>query len=310
MLLTPMTDIENRQYDSDVALANPAAAVITSFSTLFGLLLAGYFKNLDESAAACNNLNSFGHGKWRQIGLVSSAIQSKFIYDAHLHSMNANVKAEPICASSHAPPNPAQIRPKLIVANTNILIPQLLNSVAGTDKLTYICNNIGLNLISSFPLNGDTVKEAVCLKAGQGLLPRPFATFEGAPAGAVAAAKNTASIIFANLLAAGATTDSQLNLDCTHMPDHLANLNTEGLNADLVQTTVCNQHTPVSPQVAQVDLVTYSTRYFITVLETIGSSPGWLQWLCANLDPVKMSSVGLDGNQVQKQVCAHTKAVK
>ena len=207
----------------------------------------------------------------------------------------------PICASPN--PDPAHFRQKAIPVNTELLITQILNSVSTKGQLAYLCHNLGWNLISSFPLDGDTVKHAVCKAAGLGPLPRPEATLAGAPQSAVTAANNQASIIFANLLAAGATTDSQLNIECAHIPEHVPNLNTMGLNGDLVRKTFCGHHQPIPVATAQTQLATVSTQYFIIVMKNISTTSGWLKWLCSNLNVAKMNSVGLVGASVHNAVC-------
>ena len=217
--------------------------------------------------------------------------------------MKAYTDTDPICNSSHSDPDPGSIYPYYIVSNTQLFITQLLSSVTGTIGLKYMCSNLGFNMVNSFPFNSDVIIPAVCAAAGVAPPLQPEATLPFADQDAVDAAHNTASILFANVLAASAPTDTGLNVLCAQAPDHVANLNAEMMDGDLVQSKLCDIHEPLASTDARSMLVTWLTRYFITVVENISNTAGWGQWLCNNLDPVKLSSVGLDGYTVRMQVC-------
>ena len=163
-------------------------------------------------------------------------------------------------------------------------------------------------MISSFPINDDSVIPAVCSAAGEQAPPQPEANLPEAPIQAVAAAKNTASIIFANVLAAGTTSETMLGFYCALAPGHVGHLNAEGLNGTLVQSTLCSIKEPISIEEARHVLRTWTTRYFLTVLESISNTHGYLDWLCHNLDVAKMNSVGLLGDSIQSQICVDSKA--
>ena len=70
--LTSTGDITTRED----AAPNPAIQyIVGNASTIFGLELADYFLNEDESGPVCANLNSLGHGKWAAINLIPALIQ-------------------------------------------------------------------------------------------------------------------------------------------------------------------------------------------------------------------------------------------
>ena len=159
--------------------------------------------------------------------------------------------------------------------------------------------------MDGFLLSDTAVIGAVCQEVGRSLPPRP----EGIPGpadvdrNATTAARNTASILFATILAAGAETDSMLNIDCAHAPDHVDNLDIEMLNGTLVESTLCNITTILSIQESKGRVFEWSTRLFITIIESISNVGGYLDWLCSHLDAHRMQSVGLLGPGAVGQVC-------
>lgn len=163
--------------------------------------------------------------------------------------------------------------------------------------------------IDSLYLTDTSLLEAVCTKAGQQVPPRPFGIEAGRPLSAAAgfAARNTATILYATLLAAGADSSIKLNVLCAHAPEYIDNLNLEKLNGTLMEATLCSFKEPLSVSEAQSKILSWTSRLFITVLENIGDVGGWLKWLCENLDEEGMNAVGLIGSGSKQQVCSDAK---
>lgn len=219
---------------------------------------------------------------------------------------HANQETASLCNTS-APHAAADVVPYTIEYNTDLFVTQLLSSFTNTEALAHICGVIDFNMVSSFGLNDFNVVNAVCSGAGMQAKPRPEASLPWAPSAAVSAAKNTASILFANILAIGATTESDLSFLCAKVPDYIPCLNEEQLNGTVLQSRVCSITQPILTSDG-IDLVTtWRTRYFITVIENISDSDGWLDWLCANIDPGLLTFNGLYGMAVQQQVCNDSK---
>lgn len=159
-------------------------------------------------------------------------------------------------------------------------------------------------MIASFAISDMDVVNAVCHAGGVQTKPRPEGTMPWAPKNAVQAARNTASILFSLILATGAKSNAQLSTACARAPRYVPYLNKEQLNGTLVQSTLCSIQSPIATSHARESLQTWTSRYFITVIENISHVPGWLDWLCRNISPDHLNSAGLDGYGIELQICS------
>lgn len=180
-----------------------------------------------------------------------------------------------------------------------------MGSFKGEEAFGYLCDNLAFFQIDQFYLTNENLFKAVCDRAGKQVPPRPFGRGAGRHISEAAAfaARNTATILYSTLLAAGAETDLQLNVLCAHAPNYIDNLNAEMLNGTLMQSTLCEIREPLSVDEALSKILSWTSRLFITVLENIGDVGGWLGWLCKHLDVEGMNSVGLIGWGSKEQVC-------
>jgi hypothetical protein len=285
-------------------LISPKEQVFNNLSYQFGYQLAGASNGEEQLMTSCNNIAALDHDKWRSIGLVPSNVQSMSSQNLKLPSLTDTYRDPgPLCNLSHAVPNTTYATTNSIWYNSKIFTTQLLNSFNGTDRFDTLCNRLEIDLLEYFPVIGESVKEAVCQASTLQLAPEPEANpIPGNPA-AVKAAKNTASIIYAILVAAGATTDTELNLNCAHAPDYISSLNKIHLNGTMVESTMCEIKKPIAAAEVRSMLRTWMTRYYITIVENISEGNTWLSWLCDNVDIEKMNAVGLSGKAVQYRVC-------
>lgn len=223
----------------------------------------------------------------------------------HRCEVKPDKHAESLCNASHGSPGPDHAFPNSIPAISAIVERQLTGSFTGKNAFAYLCDNLAFFQIDQFFLTDSKLLTAVCGKAGKQVPPRPFGADAGRPIGQSAgfAARNTASILYATLFAAGAESDLQLNVMCAHAPDHIVNLDAEQLNGTLVESTLCDIKTPLQIDEAQSKILSWTSRLYITVLENIGDTPDWLGWLCENLDTEGMNSVGLVGWGSKQSVC-------
>lgn len=240
---------------------------------------------------------------------TQSPIYQRYVWPYEVNiEMKTHIFLGPLCNSSAPDSKPVDTVSYIDGYTTSVFISQLLSSFNNTDAFAYVCNHIGFNMVSSFAINDLTVVQAVCAAAGLQTKLRPEKSLPWASDGAVRAARNTASILFTIIWAAGATSDSQLNAACARAPDYVSYLDMEQLNGTLVQSTLCSIKTPIAASHARDALKTWMSRYFTTVLENIIHGEGWLEWLCKNIDPDMLDLAGLFGAGIQSQVCADSKS--
>lgn len=300
--LTDGADIDKRAGNATEPTLD--AQVLSSLSTWFGWQFAGGAKDQNQLVDSCRDTNSSGVEKLKDSGLVPANIRRELgRLPAHDHS--PDILAEPSCNMSHGMPNPDIAFPNSIPAVSAIIERQLVGSFRGKEAFAYLCDNLGTFSINQFYLTDSNLLRAVCGRAGQQVPPRPFGTEAGRHLSKAAAfaARNTASILYATLVAAGVESDLELNVLCAHAPEHTANLNAESLNGTLVESTLCSIKAPLTVVQTQHKILSWTSRLFITVLENVGNVDGWLHWLCENLDEEGMNGVGLIGWGSKLQVC-------
>lgn len=214
-----------------------------------------------------------------------------------------NVGLAPICNMSHSDPSGSVAKPWTIYYKSQMLVAQLLSSFNNTEAFGYLCNDLRFDMLDAFYLDDTAVIGSMCDAAGKQLPPRPEGATIKVNPNAVAAVNATMSITYGFMYAASATSNSQLNILCAHAPEHISSLIAEGLDGNVVQSTLCNITEPLSAGEATNMLSVWSTRTFITVIENISNVGGYLGWLCINVNVGMMNAAGLVGAAVQQQIC-------
>ena len=233
-------------------------------------------------------------------------------FNSNFEKMTDSNLLAPLCNSSHSNPRPIDSITHIIYYSSNIFIDQLLGSFHAPDALEYLCNNVKFDLLDAFLLNDTAILGTVCHSVGNQLPPRPFGPDHGglpnrAPALAI---RNSASVLYAFILAAGATTDSELSLLCAHAPEYVSNLNSELMNGTAFRETLCAIKKPMSVKEAVAGVTEWLTRIFITMVESVSNVGDWLGWLCEHVVVEGMDGVGLDGVVVNQTICRDSVAGK
>ncbi|KAI9879746.1 MAG: hypothetical protein M1830_007371 [Pleopsidium flavum] len=118
---------------------------------------------------------------------------------------------------------------------------------------------------------------------------------------------NLASELFATQIIGAATTNSELDFLCAHLP--IIALAEEGLNTTIITSLICTaSQAPIpSPADSRAAVITISTK--IWIVQAIGSVVGKkdLQTLCDIINPSAAGVVGLDATLVKTDVCAAAK---
>ena len=259
--------------------------------------------NETQAAATCADISSIGHGKWAAMGLNPEYIQGMGRNQRVL--VVTYIEVEPICTSSDSnpDPNPQDSITNIIYYTSQIFLTQILGSF-DHDALQYMCGQVDFFLLNKFMLNSTGIVGAICHSVGKPLPPQPFSPGHRSPEreAAAHAVTNSASILYALMLATGLTTDTELNVLCAHAPEYVANLHAELMNGTAFQDTACSVNDPISVEEAVNELFTWTTRIFITMIENISNVDGWLDWLCSHVDTGKLNAVNLNGEVVKQQI--------
>ncbi|KAF2772626.1 hypothetical protein EJ03DRAFT_324629 [Teratosphaeria nubilosa] len=267
--------------------SNPVAMqqVMANLSSAFGNILTGSADSNDELDTTCSNINATSNGKWQAEGLLASEILS------------------PICLDQHNAPNAEASRPYVVGNMTNVFVTEVINAFGLENQklaLTHLCNNLESSILNAF-LDGVSAIQAICATAGQ-----PYNANSSAlhpTDSAFDSYIEAASMMFGRVFVSSATSDSQANLYCAHSGNHIDALDTLGLNATIVDWTICNNTWPLTVQQG-IDAITNGTTIMFAIALTQSCiSDGWSDWLCRNLDIAAMYGVGLNGTWIADQVC-------
>ncbi|KAK3708972.1 hypothetical protein LTR37_011136 [Vermiconidia calcicola] len=274
----PFSNLDKRQ--------SASPEILNNLSYLFGWQMVGAAGTLLELISACNDISTLGHGKWAEMGLFPSSI------------------IVPICGTPE--PNATAARINSVRYTTGMFMTHLLSSFTGTDNFNYICTSLNFDLVDQFAIDSQALSKAVCQRAGAPLQPIPATTPPDSKTSpqAVKAAQNRLSVLYANILAAGAYTVEDLSDLCEAAPEHEEGFNAQFLNGMLVRRWLCDFTKPITVPDAKTAVVAWTSRYFVAVVESISTVNNWLEWLCKNVDFENMATVGLDPNYVTDQICA------
>ena len=121
--------------------------------------------------------------------------------------------------------------------------------------------------------------------------------------------KQTASVLYAYILAASATNSAELKTMCAQAPDQVENLNEELMNGIAFQAALCAITEPLSMQETLDVVITLMSKMFIIMLESASNTDGWLNWLCSHVDVEGVTAVGLYGEAVVETLCHDSLAV-
>jgi len=262
-----------------------------NLSTVFGWQMAGSALTDNQLDVTCADPANTAHGKWAAEGLIP-----------------ANIR-EPICNASHANPNATTAVPYALQSASELFVTQILHAFDPSNAtiFNYLCTNLRFLSLDGFYLDDARVINATCGQGDLQLPPRPVEPLVKVNASATAAYTHAASILYGLMFASSATSDTELNVYCAHAAQYVKSLDHLMFNGTLVESTICDVRAPMSANAGAVAIRTFTTHMFVTVLESISSVGGWLDWLCANLDVEELETVGLDGKYVHNQVCADAK---
>ncbi|EME81026.1 uncharacterized protein MYCFIDRAFT_76962 [Pseudocercospora fijiensis CIRAD86] len=267
----------------------PSTALKQSQSVVFGWQLAGSAANAQDLDQTCSHLQSSANQAttWSQLGLLTTTIQT------------------PVCNALE--PNAETALVKLSAANTKVFTTLLTSSFDQSNKSTfsYLCDNIRYVQLNGFLLDSATIVNATCQLGADSLHPQPFTTIGGATANqtAVEAYNDAQSKLFAYTYAASATSTDQLQTFCANsaQPVRQGRFDQLQLDASCVKSTICSVKSPLSVDDAKAQFTKWTSMGFLAVIQNLTNQPGYLKWLCHNLDVGGMDGVGLDGKLVKAQ---------
>ena len=254
---------------------------------MFGWQLAAAALSRDQLDAGCDDISSLGHGRWFAEGLVPENIRL------------------PICNASSSSLNASTALPYVYIHGTEVFVTQLLNAFApgNSTPYDYLCENLRFLSLDSFRLKDARVVNATCGMADRQQQPRPEGPMVVLNTNATAAYTDAISTLFGLMFASSATTDSQLDIYCAHVPEYVPALDAMLLNGALVASTICNTTVPLTVAQSTEAIRTWASKAFAIAIAGSSNVSGWMSWLCTNLDAESLNSVGLDGKAISADIC-------
>lgn len=280
----------------------PSTSVKAEQSTILGWQLAGALTNLDQT---CSQLQNGELQKWAEIGLDTTKVQTAVCQgDASSPPISLSAPSRPSGSNSTAEP-----LPNIVTANSVIMKTYLTSSFENSDATTfgYLCDSLSSDQVSGFFLDDVSIINATCTLGGGQIRPKAFTPLDGAVVNrtAVQEFEEAQSKIFANLYAASASSDSDLESLCTASSSEPAQTAyaTLQLHAACVSGTVCSIKEPISVEQAEQALKSWTTKSFLAFILNISGTSGYKRFLCDELSVDKMDALGLDGQAAKEGVC-------
>lgn len=202
--------------------------------------------------------------------------------------------------------------PNVVDANSKAFSVALMNSFPENDKPTWahLCDVLRYRQLDQFMLDADSIVASTCNASSTPQSPRPFSGSDTENNTALAAYNNAHSVLYAWEYASQATDVDQLNQYCARAPAYHGNWKALQLNPSLVQDTLCSFQQPICADEGKAAIMEWTSKAFIIAMENISNVPGWLGFLCNQLDVNEMNAVGLDGSLVKQSVCQDAQAGK
>ncbi|KAH9825454.1 hypothetical protein Tdes44962_MAKER04155 [Teratosphaeria destructans] len=184
---------------------------------------------------------------------------------------------------------------------TNLFVTEVINAFSpGYQKLalTHPCNNLESSILNWF-LDGVSAIQAICAAAGQPYSPNSSALRPSDSA--FNSYIDAASIMFGTVFVSSAISDSQASIYCSHSESHIDALDTLGLNATVVERTICNNTRRLSGQQGIEAITNGTTSMLAIALPQSCTSDGCPDWLCRNLHIPTMYGVGSNGRSQRRE---------
>ncbi|KAI7233948.1 hypothetical protein KC330_g5093 [Hortaea werneckii] len=262
--------------------------IMANFSSSFGWALAGLATSNKQLENMCDNITETGHGMWATQGLIPERI------------------VNPVCNQSHSGPNATLALPWIVYYNTRVFSTQITGAFARQDKsadMEYLCDNLRYRLLDGFGIEGATAINATCNAAAQERSPRPEAALAMIDKDATDAYQDALSRLYGFLFASLACTVSELDDYCAQASHQVTSWDMMMLNGTLVEESICEVKTPMSPKAAKTHLREWMSKAFSTIVGNASNVDGWRAWLCEHLDADSTEAIGLDGEAVAAQIC-------
>ncbi|RMY31859.1 hypothetical protein D0866_07006 [Hortaea werneckii] len=262
--------------------------IMNNFSSSFGWALAGSATSTKQLETMCDNITETGHGMWATQGLIPERV------------------VNPVCNPSHSGPNATLALPWIVYYNTRVFSTQITSAFAPQNEsadMEYLCDNLRYRLLDGFGIGGATAINATCNAAAQEKNPRPEAALAMIDKDATDAFQDALSRLYGFLFVSSACTVSELDDYCTQASHQVTSWDKMMLNGTLVEESICEVKTPMSPKAAKTHLRQWMSKAFSTIVGNASNVDGWHSWLCEHLNADSMEAVGLDGEAVRAQIC-------
>ncbi|KAH0285743.1 hypothetical protein M436DRAFT_64778 [Aureobasidium namibiae CBS 147.97] len=275
---------------SEQVLASAHSQILGNASSILGWQVAGSLQSLAPITQGCQNITSYGHGRWATLGLKPAVIEQAFCV-ATVRASNSSALAL------------NQIK----LAATDMFITQLLH-VFGDDpqpSFKWLCNNFNYTAINDeLALDSGRIGQAFCAN-------RPYATAWSDPSHEVLiiadpSTYNMASSLFALLYSFSASTPTERWIMCEQYHYMSQAQLQEGINSTIVRSRLCVDHdVPLMPAGNSQLLMTYwfgsiFARQLSLAVNAVDDEEK-RAWLCEN---IQHGDLGLLGMMPGNMFCA------
>ncbi|KAI4799799.1 hypothetical protein E4T45_11448 [Aureobasidium sp. EXF-8846] len=251
-------------------------------SSILGWQVAGSLQSLAPITQGCQNITSFGHGRWATLGLKPAVVEQAFCI-----------------ATARVTNSSALALNQIKLAATDMFIAQLLHVFGDTPESSYqwLCHYFDYTAMNDeLALDAGRVGQAFCAN-------RPYATAWVDPSHEVLIVAdsfvyNMASSLFALLYSFSASTPTERWVMCEQYHYMSQAQLQEGINSTIVRSRLCVDHdVPLMPLGNSQLLMAQSfgtifARQLLLAVNAVNDEEK-AAWLCENIQHGDLGLLGM-----------------
>jgi hypothetical protein len=269
-------------------------------SSILGWQVAGSLQSLAPITQGCQNITSFGHGRWATLGLKPAVVEREYIFLQYLPQTTLTHNVEAFCIATVRVTNSSALALNQIkLAATDMFIAQLLHVFGDDPEPSYqwLCHYFNYTAINDeLALDSGRIGQAFCAN-------RPYATAWVDPSHQVLIVAdsfvyNIASSLFALLYSFSASTPTERWVMCEQYQYMSQAQLQEGINSTIVRSRLCVDHdVPLMPLGNSQLLMAQSfgtifARQLLVAVNAVNDEEK-AAWLCENIQHGDLGLLGM-----------------